>query len=271
MDVYRAVPEAGRSVFSTGISAGWRGIFGSYNVFSGIIGGAVLSFASHGTDHLIVQRILACRDLAAARKAMIWSGIIVFFQFGLFLTWGLFIYVLMGGKKFDLPDTIMPYFITHHLPAGMKGLMLAGIFAAAMSTISSSINSISSSTVMDILRLPEKNISGRRKLMISRCVSFVWSCVMMAGAMLLQNTRSPLVELGLSIASITYGGMLGIFMQGTLFEKFNDRAALAGVAASIAVVLAVFLGCDVFWPWFVPIGFCVSFLTGSALNMAMKV
>lgn len=270
LEVYRSVPEAGRELFSTGMSGGWRGIFGSYNIFSGIIGGAILSFASHGTDHLIVQRILSCRNLAAARKAMIWSGLLVFVQFGLFLVLGLFIYVLLGGKTFDIPDTIMPYFIIHHVPPGIKGLMLAGIFAAAMSTISASINSISSSTVMDILRLPERDMTDRRRLLVSRCISLAWSCVMMGIAFFLQNTKSPLVELGLSIASITYGGMLGIFIQGALFRNFSDRAAIAGVAASIASVLGVFFGCDLFWPWFVPIGFSVSLLVGSALNAVMK-
>ncbi|MBN1496942.1 MAG: sodium:solute symporter [Spirochaetes bacterium] len=270
LEVYRSVPAAGRAIFSTGTAAGWSGIFGSYNIFSGVIGGAILSFASHGTDHLIVQRILACRNLAAARKAMIWSGIIVFFQFGLFLLWGLFIYAMLGGKKFDIPDTIIPYFIIEHVPSGVKGIMLAGIFAAAMSTISASINSISSSTAMDILRLSEKNIPARRKLLISRAISLAWACVMMGIAFLLQNSRSPLVELGLSIASITYGGMLGIFVQGALSDRFSDRAALAGVMASIAAVLAVFLLCDLFWPWFVPLGFGVSLLVASVLNRLMK-
>jgi len=270
LEVYRSVPDAGRAIFSTGAAAGWSGIFGSYNIFSGVIGGAILSFASHGTDHLIVQRILACRNLAAARKAMIWSGIIVFFQFGLFLLWGLFIYAMLGGKKFDIPDTIIPYFIIEHVPAGVKGIMLAGIFAAAMSTISASINSISSSTAMDILRLSEKNITARRKLLISRAISLAWACVMMGIAFLLQNSRSPLVELGLSIASITYGGMLGIFIQGALSDRFSDRAALAGVMASILAVLAVFLLCDLFWPWFVPLGFAVSLLVASVLNRLLK-
>ena len=148
--------------------------------------------------------------------------------------------------------------------------MLAGIFAAAMSTISASINSISSSTAMDILRLSEKNIPARRKLLISRGISLGWACVMMGIAFLLQNSRSPLVELGLSIASITYGGMLGIFIQGALSDRFSDRAALAGVMASIIAVLAVFLLCDLFWPWFVPLGFSVSLLVASVLNRLMK-
>jgi solute:Na+ symporter, SSS family len=270
IDVYHKIPDASLAMFSTGTAGGWRGIFGSYNIFSGIIGGAILSFASHGTDHLIVQRVLSCRDLASARKAMIWSGIIVFFQFGLFMMWGLFIYVLLGGKMFDLPDTIMPYFIINKLPPGLKGLMLAGIFAAAMSTISSSINSISSSTAMDILQLSNKNMSDRQKLRISRIISFGWSCVMIVIASLLKDTRNPLVELGLSIASITYGGMLGIFIQGIVFDEFSDRAALAGVMISISAVLFISLACNVFWPWFVPIGFVISFLAGSLLNLIMK-
>ncbi len=270
LEVYNNIPGGRLEFFSTGMETGWRGIFSSYNIFSGVIGGAVLSFASHGTDHLIVQRILSCRDLPSARKAMVWSGIIVFFQFAIFLVWGLFIHVLLEGRTFDLPDTIMPYFIIHHVPPGFKGLMLAGIFAAAMSTISASINSISSSTAMDILLISRWNISDRKKLMISRGISFGWACAIMGIAMLLRDTKSPLVELGLSIASITYGGMLGIFLQGALFEQFNDRAALTGVVASIVSVLSISITLNVFWPWFVPIGFTVSFTVGSALNMALK-
>ncbi|MBN2157803.1 MAG: sodium:solute symporter [Spirochaetes bacterium] len=269
-ETFGRIPESGLVMFSTGISGGWRGVFGSYNVFSGLIGGALLSFASHGTDHLIVQRVLSCRGLIAARKAMIWSGIIVFFQFALFMIWGLCIYVMLGGKEFELPDTIMPYFIVNHVPYGIRGVMLAGIFAAAMSTLSASINSISSSTVMDILMIPGKNISERLKVRISRAVSFGWCCVMMAVAMLLRDTKSPLVELGLSIASITYGGMLGIFVQAALFRDFSDRASLVGVAASIIAVLVVMAAFNVFWPWFVPIGFAVSFFTGTALNRVMN-
>jgi NO-binding membrane sensor protein with MHYT domain len=112
--------------------------------------------------------------------------------------------------------------------------------------------------------MPEK-----RKVALSRLISLVWTCVMMLIAMLLRDTKSPLVELGLSIASITYGGMLGIFIQGVLFERFSDRAALGGVLASIVSVLAISAAFNVFWPWYVPIGFTVSFLVGLALNRAM--
>ena len=123
---------------------------------------------------------------------------------------------------------------------------------------------------MDILLISRWNITDRKKLMISRGIAFMWACVMMGIAMLIKDTKSPLVELGLGIASITYGGMLGIFLQGALFHKFSDRAALTGVMASIAAVLFISTAFNVFWPWFVPIGFTVSFAVGSAMNAVLK-
>ncbi len=263
------IPSSGMVLFSTGIKEGWRGIFGSYNIFSGLIGGAMLSFASHGTDHLIVQRALSCKDLSSARKAMIGSGVLVFFQFAIFMILGLCIHVLLRGQTFDLPDTIMPFFIINHVPAFFRGLMLAGIFAAAMSTISSSINSISSSTALDILMLSRKDLPEKRKVLVSRLISLAWTLVLMALAMAMRNTKSPLVELGLSIASITYGGMLGIFIQGALFRRFGEGAALSGVVLSIALVLAISIVTPLFWPWYVPVGFLIAFGTGSAVQLVL--
>jgi solute:Na+ symporter, SSS family len=118
--------------------------------------------------------------------------------------------------------------------------------------------------------LPGRSLTDRQKLRISRIISLAWSLIMIGLATLLRDTRSPLVELGLSIASITYGGMLGIFIQGVLFKKFNDKAALAGVLASITGVLVVSYAGKVFWPWYVPIGFLISFVTGTALNLGMR-
>ncbi|MBN2079580.1 MAG: sodium/solute symporter [Spirochaetes bacterium] len=264
------IPSSGMTIFSTGFENGWRGIFGSYNVFSGLIGGAMLSFASHGTDHLIVQRALSCRDLPSARKAMIGSGVLVFFQFALFMVLGLCIHLLLQGKRFDLPDTIMPFFIINHVPAIFRGLMLAGIFAAAMSTISSSINSISSSTALDILMLSRRDLPEKRKVLVSRLISLAWTFVLMGLAMAVRNTTSSLVELGLSIASITYGGMLGIFVQGALFRRIGDRAALSGVVVSIAAVFAISVVTPLFWPWYVPIGFVIAFGTGTAVHLLLE-
>ena len=270
-DIYKLIPVKNLSVISSGLGNGLAGIFESYNIFSGIIGGALLSFASHGTDHLMVQRVLSCKDLKSAKKAIIWSGVGVFFQFTLFLFLGLFILVLMDGKNFEMPDKIMPFFIVNYLPSGVRGLMLAGIFAAAMSTLSSSINSLSSSTTIDILEITKRKYPESKKLKISRLISLIWTLVIMGISVLLQDNKSPLVELGLGIASITYGGMLSIFLQGSLFKKFDDKAAISGVILSIVTILAVLLlgklgVIKIFWPWFVPIGFTVSFMSGLLLN-----
>ncbi|MCP4132292.1 MAG: sodium/solute symporter [bacterium] len=288
LSIFAKIPGERLTVVSSGLEQGWRSLLGSYNIFSGLIGGALLSFASHGTDHLMVQRLLTCRDERSAKKAIIYSGVIVFFQFALFMLLGLFLMVLMQNKGFSKPDEIMPVFIINYLPVGLKGLMLAGIFAAAMSTLSSSINSLSASTAIDILGITGKDYSDRKKLFLSRIIALTWTLVIIAISSLLSDNKSPLVELGLTIASITYGGMLGIFILGRFSKTFNETAALIGVLAGIVVIVRIMmplpqgqdlnsmwfwveflisLDIKIFWPWFVPIGCVVSLLVGMFANL----
>ncbi len=270
-NIIALIPHERIRLFSSGFENGIGGIFTSYNIFSGLIGGAFLSFASHGTDHLIVQRILSCRDLSSARKAIITSGVLVIFQFFVFLFLGLLIMVLLKNRIFAKPDEIMPYFIINYMPPGLRGLMLAGIFAAAMSTLSSSINSLSASTSIDLLGIDRKKFTDRKKVKISRYISLFWTGIIVLISTALSDNKSPLVELGLGIASITYGGMLGIFMQGILLKKISDRAAVSGVIVSIAAVLITAKTLNIFWPWFIPIGFSVSFISGAAINKLLEI
>jgi SSS family solute:Na+ symporter len=263
------IPGSSLKVVSSGLERGFSSLFGSYNIFSGVIGGAFLSVASHGTDHLIVQRVLSCRDKRSAQKAMVFSGIIIIFQFFLFLLFGLFIKQLLSGMAFDRSDEIIPYFIVNHLPKGLRGLMLAGIFAAAMSTLSSSINSLSSSTTVDLLEIDRKNYSDGKKVGISRLVSFFWAMMIVGISVLLKNTKNPLVEVGLSIASVTYGGMLGIFLMGRFFQTFQDKAAIVGVLVSIAVNIFIAAFTPVFWLWYVVVGCAVSFCVAVVLNRCL--
>lgn len=261
--VIARVPEANLRLFTSGFNGTF---WTSYNIFSGFIGGTLLAMGSHGTDHLIVQRLLACRDLRAARLALVTSGFVVFAQFTLFMFFGLFLHALYEGRSFTLPDTIVPHFIMTSVPAGLRGLILAGILAAAMSSLGSSINAMASSTVLDIFRISSRAMSEKRKLRLSRFMALFWTLALMAVALLLEDTKSPLVELGLGIASVTYGGLIGIFLQARLFAQFDDRAALAGVVASIAAVFVASRVFQVFWPWYVPLGFAVSFGTGILLD-----
>lgn len=248
--------------FSFGLDGSF---FTSYNLFSGLIGGAFLSVASHGTDHLIVQRVLSCRSIGAARKAMVWSGVAVFIQFALFLLLGLFLSVFLGGKNFSRPDEIMPWFILHKVPPGFRGVMLAGIFAAAMSSLSSSINSLSASTAIDILRLDRRGLGEAGEMRYAKLIALFWTLLLVSFASFLESTTSSLVELGLAITSVTYGGVLGLFILARFFPVMSDGTVLAGMIAGIGTVALLFPLKVLFWPWFVPLGCMVSLLTSFAI------
>ncbi len=261
-DIFNRMPSGVLAVFSSGVGE----LATSYNVFSGILGGAFLSFASHGTDHLIVQRVLACKTVRHARMAMVSSGVLIIFQFALFMVWGLFLGVLFNQMPFERSDAIIPHFIAGYVPAGLKGLMLAGILAAAMSTLSSSINALSSSTVLDILEVTRKKWPESQKVRLSRLITLFWAFMMIGISVLLHDTRSPLVEVGLSIASVTYGGILGIFIIGRFSSSFRAYAVVAGVFAGIVANILVILLTPVFWLWYTMIGCAVSWIVSGAVN-----
>lgn len=257
VEFIKIIPPEKFEVFTLGLSGGTESLFGSYNVFSGIIGGAVLSVSSHGTDHLIMQRVLSCRSEKDAKKAMVGSGIFVFLQFGLFLVLGTFLTIHLSGQNFSRSDEIMPFFIVNTLPAGLKGIMLAGIFAAAMSSLSSSINSLSASTLYDVVDIDSRQMSEKWKMRLSQLVSLGWITVLMGIAIGVQSTTSPLVEIGLAVTSITYGGVLGIFITAGSGIKVSERGALTAMAGSIAVSTYIALFTAIFWPWYVSIGLMV--------------
>ncbi len=253
--------------FSWGLSGN---LFTSYNLISGLIGGAFLSIASHGTDHLIVQRVLSCRNVSDARKAMIWSGVTAFLQFAVFHLLGIFLIIALGGREFEQPDKIFPFYILHHVPHGLRGLMLAGIFAAAMSSLSSSINSLSASTAIDILKLDTRGFDDAKQMRFSRGLALMWTLVLIAIASLLSSTKSPLVELGLKITSITYGGVLGMFIIARFFPATRDSVVLGGMLTGIITTAAVLKFGSLFWTWFVPLGCLVTLLTSLLIYCIFK-
>lgn len=252
----------------------WEGlssnIFFSYNIISGLVGGAFVSLGSHGIDHLIVQRALSVNTLSSARKAMIASGIIVIVQFALFLFLGLLIREYLGGRAFGRSDDVMPYFIVHHLPAGLRGVFLAGIFASAMSTISSSINSLSSSTCIDLLELNKREDQTQKRLLwISRAVSLGWAGALFFVAIAFSYSLKSLVEIALSIASVTYGGILGVFLMERFFKNFNRHAVLVGLLAGIGASGLVALFTAISWLYYIIIG-CAASLAAAALIDRMR-
>ncbi len=253
------------SIFNLGFDKGIAGFFSQpYTLLSGLIGGAFLSMSSHGTDQLIVQRLLAAKSLEDSKKALITTGVVVIFQFTLFLILGVLLFAYYGPMEIR-SDEIFPKFIIEVLPSGVKGIIIAGLFAAALSTLAGSITSLASSTMMD-LYLPFRKVNDEKKnLFISKSLTIFWSIMLIISAFFFMESSKAVVELALSIASFTYGGLLGTFLLGLLNKRAKQEDALAGFASGIFVMIAVISLKLVAWTWFILIGVSVTLLIGSFL------
>ncbi|UCH11774.1 MAG: sodium:solute symporter [Fidelibacterota bacterium] len=229
-----------------------QGLFSAktpYTFLAAVLGGAFLSFASHGTDYMMVQRILSTRSLRSARLALVGSGVFVLFQFGLFLLVGGLIWIVYGGQPLTM-DRELPTFIADQLPTGLRGILFAGVLAAAMSTLSSSINSLASSTVNDWLKRTDD-------VRLSRLVSLGWGLVLMSVAMMFRSQDNPVVVLGLQIASFTYGGLLGLFLMGRAGVRFHPAALITGLVGAAAAVVGLKIQ-GVAWTWFILVATAVN-------------
>jgi len=220
-----------------------------YTFFTALIGGAVFSVASHGTDQLIVQRLLTTRNVKDSQRALEWSGVVVALQFGLFLFIGLLLYAFYEAQTAQqlglaTTDEIFAKFIVEQLPVGISGFIVASLFAAAMSSLSSSLNSLASSTTFDLYKpYFGKDNTPAEDLRISRIITVVWAFILTGSAFffvflqLQAGERPAVVELGLGIASYTYGGLLGAFLLGRLFSKPDKTDAMAGFFAGLISLL----------------------------------
>ena len=215
-----------------------------YVFINALIGGIFLSFSSHGVDYMMVQRVLSVKDLKSGQKAMIGSGIFVLIQFGIFLFAGAMIYYFFDGVQMN-KDREFSTFIVEYLPVGLKGFLLAGILSAAMSTLSSSINALASSTMVDLLRVESS-------LLMSRLISVFWAVVLILIALVFDESDSAIVIIGLQIASFTYGGLLGLFLLSKMEKKFNSTSLMIGLVSSFLIVFYLkYLG--IAWTWFIMI------------------
>jgi SSS family solute:Na+ symporter len=245
-------------------------------LWAGLIGGAFLSMASHGADQIIVQRLLASQKLEDARKALIGSGIMIIAQFALFLLIGIGLWAYYNGQKFDVPDSIFPKFIIEGMPPGMTGLVIAALLAAAMSTVSGALNSLSAATTHDIyLPLKGRTQNDPSAFKAARMFTLMWAAILIGGALLYRETGTPVVVIALSIASFTYGGLLGAFFLAILWRRARQRDAILGMAVGITLMtFVVFAGRlmgtfpaleplnRIAWPWYVLIGTTITFTTG---------
>jgi SSS family solute:Na+ symporter len=251
-----------------------------YTLWSGLIGGAFLTMATHGTDQTIVQRLLAARSENDGRRALLTSGVIVLVQFTIFLLIGVGLYVFAQHTPLLAPgertDRILPLFLVRQMPVAFAGLLLASILAVAMSNASGSLNSLAASSVLDFSRatrgvaenshatsqsraaLPAQNASGL--LRKSRQATLVWGCVLMTFGFV---NWGPLLETGLTVAALPLGSLLGLFLLGTIDRRANSSGALAGMIAGLATILCVLRFTKVAFTWYVLIGSCTTLLVGA--------
>lgn len=236
----------------------------SYTFWAGFFGGCFLTTASHGTEQLMVQRLLSAKSERDARLALLSSWFVVFFQFSLFLVIGATLWVYYTDAKLPAPnppDRIYPKFIWDFLPPGISGLVIAAILAAAMSNLSAALNSLASTTVMDFIKPADtKPRTDAAYLSLAKKMTVLWCGILFLISLLARNVKSVL-EAGLGIASIVYGALLGVFLLGLLTTRTGERAAMIGMSFGLSVMLYVKFQSSIAWTWYVLIGTTVTFLT----------
>ncbi len=257
----------------------------TYTFWAGLIGGTFLTMASHGTDQLMVQRMLAARNLRQSIVALLSSGVVILFQFTLFLFIGagLFVFYGLHPAVFASADRIFPTFIVREMPIGVAGLLVAAILAAAMSNLSAALNSLSSTTVVDFYMHWRPAADDRERMMISRSSTVIWAFVLFAIAVYSVHAggKGHVVEIGLSIASVAYGALLGVFLLGTLTRYATQTGAILGMIAGFALNILLWLHPapialgpitipHVAWTWYVFLGAVATFGIGTIASLIFR-
>jgi Na+/proline symporter len=250
----------------------------SYTFWSGVIGGAFLTTATHGTDQLMVQRYLCSDSPRHARIALLVSGAVVFVQFTLFLLIGAMLYVFY---QFHAPeqmaafslngviqgDRIFPHFIVSQLPTGVVGLVIAAIAAAAFT---SSLNSQAATTIADFyVPMTKGERSDTHYLRVSKWLTALWGVTQIIVGIVAIRLSRRVVDEVLGIASFTNGVILGVFFLGTFTKHVRQTAAIIGIVVGASVMLAVKLMTSVSWQWYTLIGSGVTFIVGYLASAAL--
>ena len=261
----------------------------SYTFWAGLLGGTFLTMASHGTDQLMVQRMLAARNLRESRLALLSSGVVIFLQFTLFLLIGIGLFVFYGQhpQAFASGDRIFPTFIVQQMPRGVAGLLIAAILAAAMSNLSAALNSLSSTTVVDLWMSWRPAADDAERGRVARGSTFFWAIVLFAIAIYAVHAggKGHVVEIGLSIASVSYGALLGVFLLGTVNPRATQTGAIFGMVLGFLTNVTLWqhpspllIRFPMFGPitiphiaftWYVLIGSAVTFLVGSLASLVV--
>ena len=263
----------------------WAPLFNPYHVLPAVIGGFFLTMATHGTDHDMVQRLLTCKESREGQRSLWMSGLISVVVTGLFMFVGQLLYVYVqhlpaGDAMAQTADQLRAtgkngYFFLHYiveiLPAGVTGLVLAAVFAAAMSSLDSALSAMSATFVTDFYQPYFKRDADQRHYVRVSRVSIGAIGVLLVGVALLvvyyyeSNPETDLLSIALGVMTLFYGALLGIFLVGILFKERGSTASnIAGVVVSVAAVLGIKYGTELGWPWFIVIGTLITFILALA-------
>lgn len=248
----------------------------NYSFWAGLIGGCFLTTASHGTEQLLVQRLLAAKTEGQSKAALFFSWVIIFFQFALFLLIGALLFVHYSDAHLGAPkppESIYPAFIWQNLPPGVAGLIIAAILAAGMSNLSAALNSLASTTVMDfykpLLARRNSNPGETYFVTVARWATVLWGIILFLIGLLAQNWGSVL-EAGLTIASILYGSLLGVFLLGLLTRRVQENSAMIAMIVGLIVMIFIKQTTHIAFTWYVLIGTAVTFFSGTFLSFFLK-
>jgi SSS family transporter len=246
-----------------------------YTLWAGVIGGTFLTFGTHGVDQMMVQRYLSARSRGEAARALLASGVVVFVQFAFFLLIGVGLFVFYRAfppaAAFDRPDRVFVRFIVEQLPTGVVGLVAGAVFAAAMSTLSSSLNSSATAVVTDFYRPLARSASPQQLLRATKGFTLVFGLVQVLVALGGPLLGQTVVESVLTVAGFTTGITLGVFFLGIFTTRVDRRAALAGLALGLATITAVAFGTRLAWPWYTLVGSLATFGFGLAASFLAPV
>jgi SSS family solute:Na+ symporter len=244
-----------------------------YTFWSGVIGGTFFTMGSHGTDQTIVQRLLAARSERDSKKALLASGVVILVQFALFLVLGVMLYAwhgtpaIVAGRSYD---SVFPDFIVSAMPSGARGALLAAILAVAMSNASGSLNSLAASSVVDFQHLRglrEMENDPQRLLRRSRWMTLIWGLALAALATI---QWGPMLEAGLTIAAITLGSLLGLFLLTFLFSRATAPGVLTGMFAGLVAILYARFRTPLLWTWYVPLSAAITFVVGVVVSVTTQ-
>ena len=249
----------------------------TFTFWSGLIGGCFLTMSTHGTDQYLVQRYLCTDRPRKAIVALLTSGAIVLAQFIGFLFIGVLLFAfyhpftipLHDGGVTEFPftggDRVFPDFITKYMPTGLSGLVVAAIFAAAMS---SSLNSIAATAVNDLYKPFRPDRDDKHYLKVSHVLTLIWGVVQIGVALAVRNQPGSALSMALSIASLINGPILGVFLVGTFLRRVSQPPALIGMLVSIGSMLYVFFATKIAWTWYVFLGSLITFVVAWAASFA---